>query len=232
MPIKSRDMIDASDPRVAQIGHPAPPWLINYADLMTELCCFFIILYALEAALDKGANQAASEVQEKIDKQEISAEVKTTKEGLKISLEEKGSLNFFEIGKAELTPEAKLAIDKIVPQIVNLPNELVVEGHTDSDPINTVQYSSNWELSTARATNVVKYLIREKQFSPGKLAAIGYGEFKPVAPNDTAANKQKNRRIVFLFKNMGSDKVIKEGGHKKGEAGKKEEAAKEEKTQE
>lgn len=228
MPIKSRDMIDASDPRVAQIGHPAPPWLINYADLMTELCCFFIVLYALQAALQPAANQAASEVQDKIDAKEISGDVKTTKEGLKISLEEKGSLNFFEIGKAELTPEAKQAIDKIAPEIMKLPNELVVEGHTDADPISTPQYSSNWELSTARATNVVKYLINEKQFPANKLAAIGYGEFKPVAPNDTPENKKRNRRIVFFFKNMGSEKVIKEGGHKKGEEGKKKEETKEE----
>ncbi|OGF48069.1 MAG: hypothetical protein A2231_10300 [Candidatus Firestonebacteria bacterium RIFOXYA2_FULL_40_8] len=229
MPLKSRDMIDASDPRVAQIGHPAPPWLINYADLMTELCCFFIILYALQAALQPAANQAASDVQKEIDEGKVTGDVKTTKEGLKISLEEKGNFSFFEIGKAELTPEAKQMIDKIVPEIIKLPNELVVEGHTDADPISTAQYSSNWELSTARATNVVKYLINEKQFPPNKLAAIGYGEFKPVAPNDTVENKKKNRRIVFFFKNMGSEKVIKEGGHKKGDEKKKKEAPAEEK---
>lgn len=208
-------MIDASDPRVAQIGHPAPPWLINYADLMTELVCFFIILYALSATLQKDVNKAAEDIQEKIDQKEITGDVKYTKEGLQISLTEKGDFTFFESGKAELTQKAKEVIDKIIPELMKLSNDIVVEGHTDNVPIKTPQFSSNWELSTSRATNVVRFLIYEKNFPPQRLAAVGYGEYKPVAPNDTPENKKKNRRVVFFIKNLGQDKIIKVGGKDK-----------------
>ena len=64
MPVKRRNMIDADDPRVSKFGHPAPPWLINYADLMTELVCFFIILYALSAALSKNMVNAKEKLDE------------------------------------------------------------------------------------------------------------------------------------------------------------------------
>lgn len=215
MPLKSRDVIDADDPRVAKIGHPAPPWLINYADLMTELVCFFIILYALSATLQKDVNKAAQDIQEKIDKQEITGDVKYTKEGLQISLTEKGDFTFFESGKAELTQKAKEVIDKIIPELMKLLNDIVVQGHTDNVPIQTPKFSSNWELSTARATNVVKYLIYEKNFPPQRLSAVGYGEYKPVAPNDTPENKKKNRRVVFFIKNLGQDKIIKDVGKEK-----------------
>jgi chemotaxis protein MotB len=219
MPLKSRDMIDASDPRVAQIGHPAPPWLINYADLMTELVCFFVILYALSATLQKDVNKAAQDIQEKIDNKEVSGEVQYSKEGLRITLTEKGEFIFFESGRAELTERAKELIKKIIPELQKLKNEVIVEGHTDNVPIRTSQFSSNWELSTARATSVVKFLIDDIKYPPEKLAAIGYGEFKPAAPNDTPENKSKNRRVVFFIKNIGQDKVIKDenkNANKKG----------------
>jgi chemotaxis protein MotB len=209
MPIKSRDVIDADDPRVAKIGHPAPPWLINYADLMTELVCFFVIMYSLNAVLDKGVTDVAKKVEEQIKKGEISGEVKYTSEGLQVTLSEKGEFAFFESGKADLTPKVKELIDKFAPELLKLPNEIVVEGHTDNVPIKTPQFSSNWELSTARATNVVKYLIYEKNFPPERLSAVGYGEHKPIAPNDTPEGRAKNRRVVFLIKNLSQEEVWK-----------------------
>ena len=78
-------MIDEDDPRVAKIGHPAPPWLINYADLMTELVCFFVILYALSAVLNKNVQKAFTEMQEVMKEEKMAGEAKMTKEGLKIS---------------------------------------------------------------------------------------------------------------------------------------------------
>ncbi|MEW6042450.1 MAG: flagellar motor protein MotB, partial [Elusimicrobiota bacterium] len=79
MAIKARNLIDEDDPRVSQIGHPAPPWLVNYADLMTEMVCFFIILYALSAALNKNIQNAAEVVKEMMEKGEIAGEVKIDK---------------------------------------------------------------------------------------------------------------------------------------------------------
>ncbi|HOJ86842.1 MAG: flagellar motor protein MotB [Elusimicrobiales bacterium] len=201
MAVKLKNMIPEDDPRVAPIGHPAPPWMVNYADLMTEMVCFFIILYALSAALNKNVQNAAQQIKEMMEKGEMAGQVEINKEGLKITLEEQGNLPFFESGKATLTEEMTGNIDKIVPTLKKLSQdyEIIVEGHTDNVPIFTQQFASNWELSTARATSVVKYLI-DKGISPKKISAIGYGEFRPVVPNDTPQNRQKNRRVVFFVK--------------------------------
>ncbi|MFA6030600.1 MAG: OmpA family protein [Elusimicrobiota bacterium] len=205
MPIKApKGFIDESDPKVCQIGHPAPPWLVNYADLMTELVCFFIILYALSASLNKGVQQAAQEVKEVMKEQKVAGEVKIDREGLKISIEENGDIAFFNSGKADITPGMAALLDKIAPKLKDLSQkyEIVVEGHTDNIPINDEYFASNWELSSARATEVVDYFIRQRGFSPLAMAAMGYGEFRPVAPNDTAANRARNRRVVFFVKTV------------------------------
>ncbi|MGC9070497.1 MAG: OmpA/MotB family protein [Elusimicrobiales bacterium] len=203
MAVRAKNMIPEDDPRVASIGHPAPPWLVNYADLMTEMVCFFIILYALSAALNKNVQNAAYEIKQMMEKGEMAGKVEINREGLRITLEEQGNLPFFESGKADITDEMIEVIDKIFPSLKKLSQdyEIIVEGHTDNVPINTAQFASNWELSTARATTVVKYLIA-KGINPSKISAIGYGEFRPVVPNDTPQNRQKNRRVVFFVKTL------------------------------
>ncbi|HOL63259.1 MAG TPA: flagellar motor protein MotB, partial [Elusimicrobiales bacterium] len=137
MAVKLKNMIPEDDPRVAPIGHPAPPWMVNYADLMTEMVCFFIILYALSAALNKNVQNAAQQIKEMMEKGEMAGQVEINKEGLKITLEEQGNLPFFESGKATLTEEMTGNIDKIVPTLKKLSQdyEIIVEGHTDNVPI-------------------------------------------------------------------------------------------------
>jgi chemotaxis protein MotB len=201
MPLKPRQTIDIDDPRVSRFGHPAPPWLINYADLMTELVCFFIILYALSAALSKTMVNAKEKLDEIMKDQQIQGEVKITKEGLTLTLEEKDGTTYFESGKAAISDQGRGVLEKVIPVLVNLPNDIVVEGHTDNIPIHNSIFDSNWELSTARATNIVKFLVKEKTFSPEKLSAVGYGEYKPLGPNDTPEGRNKNRRVVFFVKN-------------------------------
>ena len=211
MAVRLKNMIPEDDPRVSQIGHPAPPWLVNYADLMTEMVCFFIILYALSAALNKNVQNAVQQIKEMMEKGEMAGQVEINKEGLRITLEEYGNLAFFESGKAELTEQIITNIDKIYPILKKLSQdyEIIVEGHTDNVPIYTKQFQSNWELSTARATAVVRYLI-SKGIDPTRISAIGYGEYRPVAPNDTPENRQKNRRVVFFVKTFtGKVKEIK-----------------------
>src|SRR2546423_14545384 len=107
-----KGFIDETDPKVCQVGHPAPPWMSSYADLMTELVCFFVILYALSAALNKNVQNAAQQVQEMMKEGKMTGEVKIDKEGLKITLEEKGGSSFFETGAAETTStiDAQLAL--------------------------------------------------------------------------------------------------------------------------
>lgn len=195
-------MIAEDDPRVCQIGHPAPPWLVNYADLMTEMVCFFVILYALSAALNKDMQGAQEKIKEMIEKGKMQGTVAIDKEGLRITLEEQKDRIFFMSGRAELTDDMKAALENVVPVLAKLSGkyDILVEGHTDNVPIATRQFASNWELSTARATNVVKVLLARPGFVPSKMAAVGYGEYHPIVVNNTEENRKKNRRVVFFVK--------------------------------
>ncbi|MCX5784687.1 MAG: flagellar motor protein MotB [Elusimicrobia bacterium] len=204
MSLKVRGMIPEDDIRVALIGHPAPPWLVNYADLMTEMVCFFVILYALSAALNKEMQKAQKDITEMMKNGNIQGQVKMDKEGMRITLEEQGQFAFFESGRSEITDNMRSKLDKIAPVLKTLAakHDIIVEGHTDNIPIGAngaKQFATNWELSTARATSVVRYLL-SSDFPPKRMAAIGYGEFHPIAANDTEENRRKNRRVVFLVK--------------------------------
>lgn len=208
MPLKApKGFIDETDARVAQVGHPAPPWMVNYADLMTELVCFYLILYALSAALSKPMQEAKKEVEEKMKQEEVAGDVKMTKDGLVISLQEQGYFVFFNSGSADLSDHMKEVLTQLAPtfkKLADKKHDIIVEGHTDNVPIKSAQFASNWELSTARATAVVKFLINQQGISPTRLAAVGYGENKnlPRAPDeDLDAWRTKNRRVVFVVKN-------------------------------
>jgi chemotaxis protein MotB len=121
--------------------------------------------------------------------------VRLDREGVVITL----SGNFlFESGRAELRPDAAPLLDGVIAHLRTLPNEVRVSGHTDNVPIETPLFASNWELSTARATAIVKYFTGAG-IAAERLGAVGYGEFRPVAPNDTRANRAKNRRAELLI---------------------------------
>jgi chemotaxis protein MotB len=112
--------------------------------------------------------------------------------GLVISLGEGG---FFDSGSDQIKPEGRALLDTMATSLVSLGNQIRVEGHTDNVPIKNSKFPSNWELSTARATAIVSYLIAKFGFSPELLSAAGYAEFRPVAPNDTEEGKSRNRRV-------------------------------------
>lgn len=203
MPMRApKGFIDETDPKVCQIGHPAPAWLVNYADLMTELVCFFVILYALSAALNKNVQNAAAEVKEMMKEGKMAGDVTIDKDGLKITLEEKGGTSFFGSGAAEPTAEIDKEVALLVPNLRKLgaDHEILVEGHTDDQPIHNMYFDSNWELSTARATSVTRLLIEKYGVPAGHIGAVGYGDTHPIAPNDTPENRAKNRRVVFFIK--------------------------------
>ena len=203
-----RGYISETDPRVSQIGHPGPPWMINYADLMTEMVCFFVIMYALGASLNKDVQKAKKEVEEMMNKEKIEGKVEVEKDGMRITMQEGGgpgeSVPFFESGKASLTPRMTEILNQLSPKLAELANkghDILVEGHTDNIPIGGKAMLSNWELSAARATTVVRYMIDNTHFPPSKVGAVGYGEHRPLVPNDTEENRKKNRRVVFFVKN-------------------------------
>ena len=208
MPLRApRGFIAEDDPKVAPIGHPAPPWLVNYADLMTELLAFFVVLYALGAALNKDVVSAKKSVDELMKTEKIEGKVEVKKEGLRITMQEggerKGTTPFFESGKAALAPRMEEILSKLAPKLNELAHknfDILVEGHTDNVPIAGTLYGSNWELSTARATVVVRYLIDQQHLPADRMGAIGYGEFRPIASNEDEENRMKNRRVVFFVK--------------------------------
>ncbi len=106
----------------------------------------------------------------------------------------------FDSGKAELKERAKEVLKPIVMELKKLPNDVIVEGHTDNVPIRHGRYSTNWELSMARAYSVIQF-IEQSGMDPKKLAGIGYGENRPLTGNTTSEGRAKNRRIeISLMK--------------------------------
>ncbi|MDR4509708.1 MAG: OmpA family protein [Candidatus Brocadiaceae bacterium] len=114
----------------------------------------------------------------------------------------------FDPGKTQLRPQSKTTLKTIADILKSdVPNETVrIEGHTDSDPIKKHKdmYKSNWELSTARATTVLHFMIEECGLSPTRIYVAGFGQHQPIADNNTTAGKAKNRRVEFVILSRGS----------------------------
>ncbi len=118
--------------------------------------------------------------------------------GLVISLGEGG---FFDSGSDQLKSEGRALLDSIAAGLVLAPHHIRVEGHTDDVPIRNSRFASNWELSTARATAIVAHLISKFGFAADRMSAAGYAEFRPVATNDTAEGRARNRRVDIIVLN-------------------------------
>jgi chemotaxis protein MotB len=117
-------------------------------------------------------------------------------DGLVISLREVG---FFESGSAQMKSTAQAAFDRIANMLRLRDYRLQIEGHTDNAPIHNSEFPSNWELSTSRATEIVRLLIVRDGFSPDRLSAAGYAEYHPVATNRTAEGRGMNRRVDIVI---------------------------------
>ena len=117
-------------------------------------------------------------------------------EGLVISLREFG---FFDSGSAALKPSALPALDRIASILSLRTCRLRIEGHTDNIPIHTAQWASNWELSTARSTELVRLLIMRYSFPPDRLSAAGFAEYHPIASNKSVQGRAQNRRVDVVI---------------------------------
>jgi chemotaxis protein MotB len=219
-------------------------WLITYADLITLLLVFFIVLYAgsqedshkfailaqgLRSAfnnpsnsggggqsavfLGSGSTNQGGYSQQEIDFKAIQTMLQqiTAQQGLNGAVHVQDAQNEIDIdltsdllfpsGGADLRPEAKPALDAVAQSLQGKPNQIRIEGHTDNIPINTVQFNSNWELSAARATAVLRYLVEIDGLPSQQLYAAAYGDTHPVADNSTPDGRAQNRRaeIVVLY---------------------------------
>ena len=150
-----------------------------------------------------GAGAGAQEVQDHVERQlkskltasereNLMGEVQHDAVGVKIQL---ASSRLFEPGSADLRADSAGALDKIGQLLKDSARKIIIEGHTDDIPIRTKEYPSNWELSAARATKIVRYLVARHKIDPALLIPIAYADQKPLAPNDSPENRAKNRRI-------------------------------------
>jgi len=148
-------------------------------------------------------NQTLQDLQRQLDnyieqnnlQDELSTQLE--EEGLMIRIKEKA---LFPSGSADLVPESQRIGPIVAGLLAAVPERVLISGHTDTDPISTAQFPSNWELSSVRAMTFMKYLLSiNPNLNPARFSAIGYGEYRPIAPNDTSENKQKNRRVEILI---------------------------------
>lgn len=202
----------------------SPIWLTVFSDLMTNLMLFFLMLWGLTrlesekqaqmmrglqdsfrggiAAVETRAEKVLQRVKEEDSVTRMESFIKDSglEKYAKVEISEKQvrlTLNvpvLFAVGEAKLTSEAESALDEVAKLLKTLPNDILVEGHTDNLPITGGPYPSNWELSIARAFSVIDYFISQG-ISPERIIAAGYGEYHPLYPNDTPEHRGLNRRI-------------------------------------
>lgn len=154
------------------------------------------------------------ELQEKLS--EIK-EAKTTieRDNLVVTLE---SNILFDLGEAKLKSGARETLDKVARAFAEYENRpIAVEGHTDTLPIQTERFPSNWHLSAARAVSVIQYLVENHNISPDRFIAAGFGEHHPVVPNTSAENRQQNRRVEIVLYPPGISGQYRAGSEKESE---------------
>ena len=105
----------------------------------------------------------------------------------------------FDLGRADLKPEGRLVLDGVANALQGIPNEIAIEGHTDDRPLNGgLPYPTNWELSTGRATSVLRYFVEAKGIAADRVSAAGYADQQPLVPNDNGFNQARNRRVEIV----------------------------------
>jgi chemotaxis protein MotB len=223
-------------------------WLVSYADFITLLFAFFVVLYStaqvdkrrmveLATAIQDGFEQMGTDptyapvprttpplvtptagpavvppstpppndleglrkdLEKALAGEIANGEValRDTPQGLVVSLREAG---FFDSGSAGTKASSQPAFSRMTTVLREHDYNIRIEGHTDDVPIHNSQYTSNWELSTARATEMVRLLITGYGFAPESLSAAGYAQFHPVAPNATEAGRAHNRRVDVVI---------------------------------
>ncbi|WP_062354937.1 flagellar motor protein MotS [Bacillus kwashiorkori] len=151
-----------------------------------------------EKEADKRLDNLLTEVSKYIDENDLQDIIVITRveRGVVLVLPEQ---ILFNTSEAVILNSGLPFLNKVGSLLKDIPNIVKVEGHADGRQINTVQYPSNWELSTARASSVIRYFIEQFNIDPTRFIATGYAETRPVAPNDGPDNWQKNRRVEIVI---------------------------------
>ncbi|TYS69093.1 flagellar motor protein MotB [Sutcliffiella horikoshii] len=128
-----------------------------------------------------------------------------TERGIVLVLEEKV---LYETAEARILPIAHPFLDKVGTLLTKIPNLVKIEGHTDNRPISTEKFPSNWELSAARASSVIRYLVDSHDLDPERFIAVGYGDTRPIVENTSDANYQKNRRVEIVISDPQKEEIV------------------------
>ncbi|MDT8309861.1 MAG: flagellar motor protein MotD [Methylophaga sp.] len=189
-PIQVGQLSRGEGPRTAAPGKPEiPSSVIELPEIPKQPQPDQEIVQSIEQINE----QLSSALATLIDNEDVV--IKQTEDWLEVEIKS----NFlFGSGEARLASDAVPVIGQIADVLAPLANPIQVEGFTDNIPINTPRFPSNWELSASRAASVVN-LMGRFGVEPSRMSAIGYGEFKPIADNDTEAGRQKNRRVVLVI---------------------------------
>jgi len=230
---------------------------VSFSDMMSLLFILFVYLFSvseinpvkymettqsIESEIKQNVESKGAEII-KIEKEilmkmkkQIDAMIKEKGLGDKITVEYKGEkliVNvgdaiLFESGKANLKPEALSLLGEIGLLFKKSESLILVEGHTDNVPISTPQFPSNWELSSARSAAVVR-LLESKGVDPYRMSVSGHNHYQPIAPNDSAENKARNRRVVITLM-VNVNKIMKKEAHKASNTAKNNSPSKKQKT--
>ena len=204
-------------------AHDEESWLLTYADTITNLMGFFALLLGLSVMDQSKFKQFTNSVKEQMTNEEVSNSmedlrkqldsvfVKQTAQGvIDINMDRTGikmvakNASFFNSGEASLLTDGKAIVETVTKKIKGIPDQfsIDVEGHTDDVPIKNERFPSNWELSSARASNVVKYMVNTG-IDPTSIKASAFADTRPALPNKNPdgtpnrKNQAANRRIVI-----------------------------------
>lgn len=234
---------------IINVTEGAPAWMATFADLVTLLMCFFVLLFAMSTTqqetykelvkslrsalgaqavpesgtregltmhpipsektmdsqsvdelggmIEKELDDIVSEVRELVLFNKLGGEVSVTKTeaGVVITMSD---LLLFSAGGTQLSPKGMEILEKVASVLSRLAYHVKIRGHTDSEPITSSIYPSNWELSSARASTVARLLVANG-VPPFYISAEGYAQYHPVASNDTALGRARNRRVEIVY---------------------------------
>ncbi|WP_430784731.1 flagellar motor protein MotS [Virgibacillus flavescens] len=237
----------------------SPKWMVTYADMVTLILVFFILLFSMSqldqmkfeavsnsfkdrtvfefnpsavpldnpdnllnennsgelnrpeqtnnfsasdddqvAEQKDSLNKLMTNVEQYLDRNELNNVISASRNerGVVLVLQE---LILFEPGEADILQSGEPFLNKISSLLAEIPNQVKVEGHTDNKPMSSFRFPSNWELSGARASSVVRYLVNKHNFDESRFTIVGYSDTKPLAPNDSPENMSKNRRVEIVI---------------------------------
>jgi len=201
-----------------------PHWAVPWSDIMMVVFVMFAILFIYsvskrdiaEAFRKPSETVAASkqEVRKEMTPEQINEMSQRLRKDIRpdqisVGIEKDQSIKisasdslFFDLGKAEIKPEAIKFLRDFAEVVKKTRSTIRIEGHTDSFPIHSPAFPTNWELSAIRAVNIARFLIEETGIEPDRFTVVGHSLYKPAVPNTTLDNKAKNRRVeIFIDKN-------------------------------